>query len=89
MTAGLEYDEFFPVSFPKSESTRVSQLRFASFAIAIPLYRIFDYSIPTDLQVQPGCRFKLPFSSGSKTGLMLECFADDLEQMAQLHGVGQ
>ena len=54
---------------------------FASFAIAIPLYRIFDYEImpidsmshdTTDGAVSHiGKRFRLPFGSGNKIGLCL------------------
>jgi primosomal protein N' (replication factor Y) len=56
---------------------------FASFAIAIPLYRVFDYAIDTislDLNgdsptggnaTHNGKRFRLPFGSGNKIGLFL------------------
>ena len=46
--------------------------RFASFAIAIPLYRIFDYVIDSGESVAPGSRYRLPFAQGYKTGLLLE-----------------
>ena len=54
---------------------------FASFAIAIPLYRVFDYAIaPIDSMSHDaidnvaspiGKRFRLPFGSGNKIGLCL------------------
>jgi len=44
---------------------------FASFAIAIPLYRVFDYSIEDHQQVLVGTRYRLPFGQGSRTGLLL------------------
>ena len=43
-----------------------------SFAIAIPLYRVFDYVIDKTHSPQPGLRYRLPFGSGFKTGLLLE-----------------
>jgi primosomal protein N' (replication factor Y) len=54
---------------------------FASFAIAIPLYRVFDYALDTTVSISNdstsgdanhiGKRFRLPFGSGNKTGLFL------------------
>ena len=44
---------------------------FASFAIAIPLYRKFDYSIENHQPVQVGTRFRLPFAQGSRTGILI------------------
>ena len=46
--------------------------RFASFAIAIPLYRIFDYAIEPGKSGAAGSRYRLPFGQGYKTGLLLE-----------------
>jgi len=46
--------------------------RFASFAIAIPLYRIFDYAIDPGKSGAAGSRYRLPFGQGYKTGLLLE-----------------
>lgn len=46
--------------------------RFASFAIALPLYRIFDYSIDSGISAAAGSRYRLPFGQGYKTGLLLE-----------------
>ena len=45
--------------------------RFASFAIAVPLYKIFDYRIDADDSAQPGTRYRLPFAGRVKTGLLL------------------
>jgi primosomal protein N' (replication factor Y) len=55
-----------------SEVSNKSPNRFASFAIAIPLYRIFDYAIDNHEQVQRGTRYRLPFGQGSRTGILLE-----------------
>ena len=44
---------------------------FASFAIAIPLYRIFDYAIKDPQLVRVGTRYRLPFGPGSRTGVLL------------------
>jgi primosomal protein N' (replication factor Y) len=44
--------------------------KFASFAIAIPLYKIFDYAVE-DHQPVPGTRYRLPFAQGHKTGILL------------------
>ena len=45
--------------------------RFASFAIAIPLYRVFDYSIENHQLVQVGSRYRLQFGTGLRTGVLL------------------
>ena len=44
---------------------------FASFAIAIPLYRVFDYAIAPDARMQTGLRYRLPFGRGRKTGILV------------------
>jgi len=49
----------------------VPQSRFARFAIALPLYRLFDYRLIDDQPVIAGCRYRLPFGQGSRTGIML------------------
>jgi primosomal protein N' (replication factor Y) len=59
---------------------------FASFAIAIPLYRVFDYAVepidstsnlPTSGNTTDiGKRFRLPFGSGNKIGLFLSSIDD-------------
>ncbi|MEE8364570.1 MAG: primosomal protein N' [Gammaproteobacteria bacterium] len=48
-----------------------SPVGFASFAIAIPLYRVFDYDMAVNAPVQAGLRYRLPFGQGSKTGILL------------------
>jgi primosomal protein N' (replication factor Y) len=50
----------------------VSQFRFACFAIALPLHRVFDYRIEADDPALAGTRYRLPFSSGVKTGVLLD-----------------
>jgi primosomal protein N' (replication factor Y) len=59
---------------------------FASFVIAIPLYRVFDYAVepidsPSNLPIggdvtHIGKRFRLPFGSGNKIGLFLNSIDD-------------
>ncbi len=44
---------------------------FASFAIAIPLYRIFDYTIENHPPARVGARYSLPFGQGNKIGILL------------------
>jgi primosomal protein N' (replication factor Y) len=43
----------------------------ASFAIAIPLYRVFDYTIEEGDVAITGARYRLPFGQGYKTGILL------------------
>ena len=45
--------------------------RYAAFAIAIPLYRYFDYSIEANRNIQPGIRYRLPFARGDKVGVLI------------------
>jgi len=45
--------------------------RFASFAIAIPLYQLFDYAIEEGNEALVGTRYRLPFAQGYKTGILL------------------
>lgn len=47
------------------------QPRFARFAIALPLYRVFEYALPDETPVVAGTRYRLPFSNGIRTGLLL------------------
>ncbi len=49
----------------------MTQSRFASFAIALPLYSVFDYSLETGDPVVAGTRYRLPFGNGTKTGVLL------------------
>ena len=48
------------------------QHRFASFAIALPLYRIFEYRIDDSAPVVAGTRYRLPFGQGTRSGILLE-----------------
>jgi len=50
----------------------VPQPRFARFAIALPLYRVFDYRIDDDSPLIPGCRYRLPFGNRTRSGILLE-----------------
>ena len=49
--------------------------RFAVFAIALPLYRCFEYRIDGDDELLPGSRYRLPFGRGTRTGVLLESAA--------------
>ena len=49
----------------------VSSKRFASFAISVPLHRVFDYQLDTDKPAAPGTRYRLPFANRVKTGILL------------------
>ena len=53
----------------------MSQSRFAAFAIALPLYRVFEYTIDASDPVEVGTRYQLPFSNGVKTGVLLSLSA--------------
>jgi primosomal protein N' (replication factor Y) len=53
----------------------VTQSRFACFAIALPLYRVFEYALAADDAAVIGARYRLPFSNGVKTGVLL-CLSD-------------
>lgn len=52
--------------------TKQASPRYAAFALAIPLYRVFDYRILDDQPVQPGIRYRLPFGKSDKVGVLLE-----------------
>jgi len=49
----------------------VSPPRFACFAIALPLYRVFEYTIDDKNPAVVGSRYRLPFANGVKTGVLL------------------
>jgi primosomal protein N' (replication factor Y) len=53
----------------------VQSPRFAVFAIALPLYRCFEYRIDGDEALLAGTRYRLPFASGTRTGILLESAA--------------
>lgn len=48
------------------------QPRFACFAIALPLYRLFEYRIDSAESAVAGTRYRLPFGQGTRTGILLE-----------------
>ena len=52
------------------------QTRFARFAIALPLYRVFEYALPEGDPAIPGTRYRLPFTSGIRTGVLLDASVD-------------
>ena len=45
--------------------------RFACFAFALPLYRVFEYTIDDQEPAIAGTRYRLPFANGIKTGVLL------------------
>lgn len=48
------------------------QPRFASFAIALPLYRLFEYRLADDAEpAVVGGRYRLPFGRGTRCGILL------------------
>lgn len=49
----------------------MSRPRFASFAVALPLYRVFDYRLGDTETALPGTRYRLPFANRVKTGVLL------------------
>ncbi len=48
-----------------------STLNYATFALAIPIYSSFDYHIADNQPDEPGIRFRLPFGSRDKVGILL------------------
>lgn len=42
-----------------------------SFAIDLPLYHLFDYSVPDSIPCQPGQRYTVPFGNSEKLGLLV------------------
>jgi len=54
----------------------VQSPRFAVFAIALPLYRRFEYRIDSDDALLAGTRYRLPFGRGTRIGILLESAAD-------------
>ena len=56
----------------------MSPPRFARFAIALPLYRVFEYSIEHKEPVIAGTRYRLPFANSTRTGVLLD--ASDLSE---------
>ncbi len=52
------------------------QPRFARFAIALPLYRVFEYALPEGDPAIPGTRYRVPFTNGIRTAVLLDASAD-------------
>ena len=48
-----------------------SKTQYAKFALPLPLYCNFDYRIADNQPAKPGIRFRLPFGSRDKIGIML------------------
>ena len=51
---------------------RVPRPRYARFAIALPLYQVFEYAIDAADKVVAGTRYRLPFGNRTRTGVLLE-----------------
>jgi len=67
----------------------VPSTRFASFAIAIPLYKIFDYRIDAAERIESGTRYRLPFANGVKTGVLLSASDVSEHDSARIKAAGQ
>ena len=50
--------------------------RFAAFAIALPLYRQFEYRLEDNDSPCAGTRYRLPFSGGTRCGILLDASPD-------------
>jgi primosomal protein N' (replication factor Y) len=61
-----------------NRESRVPQPRFARFALAVPVYRVFDYALDAAVPVWPGTRYRLPFGNRTRTGVLLAA-GDDSE----------
>ena len=48
------------------------QNRYARFALALPLYRVFDYALDDSDPAAPGSRYRLPFGNRRRTGILLD-----------------
>ncbi len=46
--------------------------RYARFAIALPLYRVFEYLLDDAQAILKGTRYRLPFGNRTRTGILLE-----------------
>lgn len=67
----------------------MSSTRFASFAISLPLHRVFDYQLETTSPAEPGTRYRLPFANRVKTGILLsdsDSSAYDRDKIKPVHG---
>ena len=50
---------------------RVPATRYASFALALPVYQVFTYALD-DEQPRAGTRYRLPFAGRTRTGLLVD-----------------
>ncbi len=60
----------------------------AAFAIAIPVYRVFDYEIVPGEPLRPGARYRLPFGSGQRVGVLLESSAQATVDASRIRPAG-
>jgi primosomal protein N' (replication factor Y) len=61
---------YYILSMSESVSSK-SKTQYAKFALPLPLYCNFDYRIADNQPAKPGIRFRLPFGSRDKIGIML------------------
>ena len=47
-------------------------MKIVRIALAVPLIRCFDYLLPTDSKVVPGCRVIVPFSNKQRIGIVVD-----------------
>ncbi len=58
--------------------------RYASFAIALPLYQVFDYAIDEQDPTVPGTRYQLPFGHRNKIGILLESADSSVHDLTKI-----
>ena len=65
------------------------QTRFASFAIPLPLYRVFDYALDAGDPAVPGTRYRLPFANRTRTGILLGDRGSSTVDPVKIKAVGE
>ena len=63
--------------------------RFARFAIAVPVYRVFDYALDAAEPVQAGIRYRLPFANRTRVGVLIDSGAASGIDAARIKPVGE
>lgn len=58
-----------------------------SFAIDLPLYHLFDYSVPDSISCQAGQRFLVPFGKGEKVALLVAAPSKSTQDIKKLKPV--
>jgi len=58
----------------------VPRPRYARFAIPLPLYRVFEYTVDDPRESAAGTRYRLPFANRTRTGVLLEhCESSEID----------